>query len=168
MNFYPKSSQLEVALKTVNITLLIMLLCCALSFARSLCKKQCTIFFSIFYKISAKNAAHYASLIMAWASQVARGKESTCQFRRRRRRRFNPLDGGRSPGGGRGNPLQYSRLDNPMDRGAWWATVHGVAKSRTRLKQHSTLAHKVLCVSSSHNSLSGGVLSSQRTTFPPN
>ena len=32
-----------------------------------------------------------------------------------------------------GNPLQYSCLENPMDRGAWWATVHGVAKSRTRL-----------------------------------
>ena len=38
---------------------------------------------------------------------------------------------GRSPGGGNGNPLQYSCLGNPMDRGAWWATVHGVAKSRT-------------------------------------
>ena len=35
---------------------------------------------------------------------------------------------GRSPGGGQGNPLQYSCLGNPMDRGAWWATVHGVAK----------------------------------------
>jgi len=35
---------------------------------------------------------------------------------------------GRSPGGGNGNPLQYSCLRNPMDRGAWWATVHGVAK----------------------------------------
>ena len=41
---------------------------------------------------------------------------------------------GRSPGGGHGNPLQYSCLENPMDRGAWWATVHRVAKSRTRLK----------------------------------
>ena len=40
---------------------------------------------------------------------------------------------GRSPGAGRGNPLQYSCLDNPMDRGAWQATVHGVAKSRTGL-----------------------------------
>ena len=40
---------------------------------------------------------------------------------------------GRSPGGGRGNPLQYSCLENPMDRGAWRATVHGVTKSRTRL-----------------------------------
>ena len=35
---------------------------------------------------------------------------------------------GRSPGGGNGNPLQYSCLGNPMDRGAWWATVHGVAE----------------------------------------
>ena len=38
---------------------------------------------------------------------------------------------GRSPGGGHGNPLQYSCLENPMDRGAWWATVRRVAKSRT-------------------------------------
>ena len=41
---------------------------------------------------------------------------------------------GRSPGEGHGNPLQYSCLENPMDRGAWWDTVHGVAKSQTRLK----------------------------------
>ena len=40
----------------------------------------------------------------------------------------------RSPGRGNGNPLQYSCLENPMDRGAWWATVHGVAKSQTGLK----------------------------------
>ena len=38
---------------------------------------------------------------------------------------------GRSPGEGHGNPLQYSCLENPMDRGAWWATVHKVAKSQT-------------------------------------
>ena len=38
---------------------------------------------------------------------------------------------GRSPQRGLGNPLQYSCLENPMDRGAWWATVHRVAKSRT-------------------------------------
>ena len=38
---------------------------------------------------------------------------------------------GRSPGGENGKPLQYSCLENPMDRGAWQATVHGVAKSRT-------------------------------------
>ena len=40
---------------------------------------------------------------------------------------------GRSPGEGNGTPLQYSCLENPMDRGAWWAAVHGVARSRTRL-----------------------------------
>ena len=38
---------------------------------------------------------------------------------------------GRSPGGGQGNPLQYSCLENPMDRGAWQATVHGVTQNRT-------------------------------------
>ena len=41
---------------------------------------------------------------------------------------------GRSPGVGNGNPLQYSCLENPMDRGAWWATVHGVTQSQTWLK----------------------------------
>ena len=40
---------------------------------------------------------------------------------------------GSSPGGGHGNPLQYSCLGNPMDGRAWWATVHGVTKSQTRL-----------------------------------
>ena len=40
---------------------------------------------------------------------------------------------GRSPGGGPSNPLQYSGLENPVDRGAWQATGHGVAKSRTQL-----------------------------------
>ena len=40
---------------------------------------------------------------------------------------------GRSSGEGNGNPLQYSCLENPIDRAAWWATVHGVAKSQTRL-----------------------------------
>ena len=40
---------------------------------------------------------------------------------------------GRSPGGGNGYPFQYSYLENPMDGGAWWATVHGVAKSQTQL-----------------------------------
>ena len=38
---------------------------------------------------------------------------------------------GRSPGEGNGTRLQYSRLENPMNKGAWWATVHGVTKSQT-------------------------------------
>ena len=46
---------------------------------------------------------------------------------------------GRSPGGGHGNPLQYSCLENPKDRGAWRATVHRVAKNQTQLKPLSTM-----------------------------
>ena len=45
---------------------------------------------------------------------------------------------GRFPGEGNGNPLQYSCLENPMEGGAWWATVHGVAKSRTQLTDFTT------------------------------
>ena len=51
---------------------------------------------------------------------------------------------GRSPGGGHVNPLQYSCLENPMDRGSWQSMVHGVAKSQTWLKQLSTHAWFVL------------------------
>ena len=46
---------------------------------------------------------------------------------------------GKSSGEGNGNPLQYSCLENPMDGGAWWATVHGVAKSRTGLSDFTYL-----------------------------
>ena len=55
------------------------------------------------------------------------GKESACNAGD-----LGSIPGlGRSPGEGNGNPLQYFCLGNSMDRGAWWATVHGVAKSRT-------------------------------------
>ena len=63
------------------------------------------------------------------------GKESAC----------NAGDPGstpglrRSSGEGNGNPLQYSCLENPMEGGAWWATVHGVTKSRTRLSNFTSL-----------------------------
>ena len=57
------------------------------------------------------------------------GKESSCNAGN-----LHSMPGsGRLPGEGNGNPLQHSCLENPMDRGAWWATVHGVAKSQTRL-----------------------------------
>jgi len=52
------------------------------------------------------------------------------------------LELGRSHGGGHGNPLQYFCLENPTDRGAWWATVHGISKSWTQLsnrEQHITV-----------------------------
>ena len=48
---------------------------------------------------------------------------------------------GTSPGGGNGNPHQYSCLENPMDGGAWWAAVHGVTKSRTRLSDFTFTFH---------------------------
>ena len=57
----------------------------------------------------------------------------------RRETRVRPLGWGRSPGEGNGNPLQYSCLENPMDEGAWWATVHGVSKSRTRLSNFTRI-----------------------------
>ena len=62
------------------------------------------------------------------------GKESACNTR-------DTGDGdlipglGRSPGGGNGNPLQYSSLENPMDRGAWMATILGVTNSQTQLSK---------------------------------
>ena len=50
---------------------------------------------------------------------------------------------GRSPGEGNGSPLHYSCLENPVDGGAWWAKVHGVTKSRTRLSDFPSLHFKV-------------------------
>ena len=58
------------------------------------------------------------------------GKESACSAGD-----LGSVSGsGRFPGEGHGNPLQYCRLENPMDRGAWRATVQGVAESQTRLR----------------------------------
>ena len=61
------------------------------------------------------------------------GKESTCNAGDM----VSIPGSGRSPGGGHGNPLQYSCLENLMDREAWWVTVHGVTRSWTQLKQLS-------------------------------
>ena len=71
----------------------------------------------------------YLSIILFTVPGGSDGKESACNAR-------DPglIPGlGRSPGEGNGNPLQYSCLENPIDGGAWWAAVHGVAKSWTRL-----------------------------------
>ena len=51
---------------------------------------------------------------------------------------------GRSPGGGNGNLLQYSCLENPTDRGAWWATVYGVTESQIRLNDWAHTQRKPL------------------------
>ena len=69
------------------------------------------------------------------------GKESACSVGDQ----GSILGLGRSPGAGHGNPHQYSCLENSMDRGAWRATVHGVAKSRTQqLNHHWTLEPRAL------------------------
>ena len=68
---------------------------------------------------------------------------------------------GRSPGEGNGNPLQYSCLENPMDGGAWLATVHGVAKSQTQLSDFTiTITNnqnlrKYIIYNSNKNTVSG-------------
>ena len=64
------------------------------------------------------------------------------------------LGSGRFPGGEHDNPLQYSCLENPMDRGAWWATVHKVAESWTWLLWLNT--HTIVEAEKSHHLLSAG------------
>ena len=69
-------------------------------------------------------------MLGAWASMVAQRLKRLPAMHET----WAPsLDWEDSPGEGNGNPFHYSCLENPMDRGAWWATVHGIAKSRTRL-----------------------------------
>ena len=68
------------------------------------------------------------------------GKESICNVGNQ-----GSIPGlGRSPGGGHGNPLQYSCLENLGDGGAWWAAVYGVTQSRTRLKRLSSSSSIVI------------------------
>ena len=73
----------------------------------------------------------------------ASGKELACQFRRSRRLRVDPWVG-KIPGGGHGNLLQSSCLENSMDRRAWRPAVHRVAKSRTQLKRLSIHAFRLV------------------------
>ena len=68
--------------------------------------------------------------IYMWASQVVQWAEPPASAGDVRDAGSIP-GWGRSFGGGNGNPLQYSYQENPMNREAWWATVHGVAKSQT-------------------------------------
>ena len=72
---------------------------------------------------------HYTKLIQGFPGDLD-CKESACSMGE-----LSLVPGpGRSPGGGHGNPLQYSCLGNPMEREAWWATVHGIAKRWAQLK----------------------------------
>ena len=69
-----------------------------------------------------------------WASQVVQWKKNPPAMQEMQADMSLIPWLGRSSGGGHGNPLQYSCLENPMDRGGWWVTVHRVAQSQTRLK----------------------------------
>ena len=73
-----------------------------------------------------------------WASQVALVVKSPPTNAGGVQDASSIPESGRSPGGGHGNPLQYSCLENPMDRGAWWTTVHTVAKTQTWLQRLNT------------------------------
>ena len=75
--------------------------------------------------------------VITWASQMALVIKNLLVNSGGIREEDSIPGSGRSPGGGHGNPLQYSCLKNPMDRGAWHATAHRVAKNRTGLKQVS-------------------------------
>ena len=76
------------------------------------------------------------------------GEGSTCQCRRCNTEEAGSIPGSRRlPGEGKGNPLQCSSLEMPMDRGAWWAAVHGVTKSQTQLCTHAPTAPFGLCLS---------------------
>ena len=99
---------------------------------------------NIFHLLLIQNRGHSIS-ISVWESGFpggTTGKEPICQCRRLNKHGLIP-GSGRSPGGGHGNPLQYSCLENAMDRGAWWAIDHGVIKSWTRLKWLSMHACRV-------------------------
>ena len=76
-------------------------------------------------------------MLLRWASQVILVIKNSPANAGNIRDAGSIPGSGRSPGGGHGNPLQYSCLENPMDRGAWWATVCGVSKSWAQLKQHN-------------------------------
>ena len=78
---------------------------------------------SVFYVYTSEYMGSLGGSVGKESACIAAGAEDTSSV----------LGSGRSPGGGLGNPLQYSCLENPMDRGAWQATVLGVAKSQTRL-----------------------------------
>ena len=95
-------------------------------------------------------AAAAAAAVKEWGDSVVDSipmwlsdKESACQCRRHRRHGFYPWVE-KVPWVGNVNPLWYSCLENPMDRGAWWATVCGVAKTKTWLSHRATHIHEPL------------------------
>ena len=102
-----------------------------------------------------------------WASQVVLVAKNLPSNARDLRDTGSIPASGRSPGGGHGNPLEYFCPENPMDRGAWWATVHRVIKSQTRLKRLSKQAYIHVCVCIWCLSLEWAPLVAQTVRNPP-
>ena len=88
------------------------------------------------------NKYYLIPLIQRWASQVALVVKNPLANAGDITDAVSTSGLGRSPGGGHGNPLQYSCLENSMDRGAWWLTAHRVAMSQTQLKQLSAHTYR--------------------------
>ena len=98
-------------------------------------KSQTYAFINILYAVITKlwsKQIFKSEYNYVWASWWHSGKEFSYQGRRHKGCAFDPWVG-KIPGGGNSNPLQYSCLENPMDRGAWWAMIDRVSKSQTRL-----------------------------------
>ena len=100
--------------------------------------------------------------ISKWICASA-GKEPTCQCRRCKKVSVTGL--GRSLGAGNNNSLQHSCLESPMDRGAWWATVLGAAKSQTQLACTRTTEHFSTAAFAPSHGVSGSACKSFKSRF---
>ena len=99
----------------------------------------------------------FERVLWSWASQVA-SVVKNLPANARDTRDLGSIPGlGRSPGGGNGNPLQYFCLENSMDRGAWWATVHGITKSWVQLSKAQSVSSFLNLFLISWNGRSGNV-----------
>ena len=99
----------------------------------------CSLVHSLCLRLCSCPANRFISGLPRWLSS----KEAPCHAGAARD--VGSIPGlGRSPGGGNGNSLQYSCLENSMDRGAWQATVHGVAKSQTQLRDWTTTIYTLI------------------------
>ena len=97
------------------------------------------------FQLAGRNVGLGLAQCSLWETRGLRGKGPVCQAGDAGYSGLIP-ESGRSPGEGNGNPVQYSCLENPMDRRAWWAAVHGVAKCHTELKRLSSDTHSIVCI----------------------
>ena len=93
-------------------------------------------FFFFFYFVEPQYFPHTVNVM--WASKVVLVVKNQPTMQQMQKKCIRSLSQEDSPGGGNGNPLQYSCLENPMDKRVWWATVHTVTKNWTPLKWLST------------------------------